>query len=152
MTRLHIHVGVKDVAASKSFYATLFGQSPSFEREDYAKWSLDDPKVNFVISTHCGGHVGVDHVGLEADTPDGLGEIARRLKAAGQPTFDEDAAHCCYANSQKTWVADPGGLRWETFYSEGQTTDYGEDAARDAISSGRATLQSSLTSGPACCG
>ncbi len=133
MTRLHIHVGVKDVTQSAQFYTNLFGQAPSFTRDDYAKWSLENPSVNFVISTHCGGRVGVDHVGLEAETPQDLTEIASRLKSAGEATFDEAAAHCCYANSQKTWVADPGGLRWETFYTEGQTTDYGEDVARETF-------------------
>ncbi|MEM9738412.1 MAG: ArsI/CadI family heavy metal resistance metalloenzyme [Pseudomonadota bacterium] len=137
MTRMHIHVGVEDVAQSTTFYSTLFGQAPSFVRDDYAKWSLQDPAVNFVISTHCGGNIGVDHVGLEAETSDRLGEISGRLKSAGEATYDEAEAHCCYAKSEKTWVADPGGLRWETFHTHGQVTDYGEDAARKAFELGR---------------
>ncbi|MEL6569920.1 MAG: ArsI/CadI family heavy metal resistance metalloenzyme [Pseudomonadota bacterium] len=148
MTRMHIHVGVEDVAKSTAFYTTLFGQAPSFTRDDYAKWFLEDPAVNFVISTHCGGKVGVDHVGLESDSAAGLGEIAARLKSAGEATFDEPDAHCCYANSQKTWVTDPGGLRWETFHTRGQTTDYGEDAARDAFD-GKNKKEAKAR--PACC-
>ena len=133
MKRLHIHVAVKDIEQSRQFYATLFGAEPSVIKDDYAKWLLDDPAVNFAISKNCGSG-GVDHIGIQSDDAEGLAEISNRLKSAGAKTFDQEATSCCYAVSDKTWVEDPSGVRWETFFTHGESTVYGEDEAREALS------------------
>ena len=132
MKRLHVHVSVPDLAQSIAFYATLFGAAPSVVKPDYAKWMLDDPRVNFAISERCGKTPGVDHVGIQVESAAELGELAGRLKAAGAQTFDETGAACCYAQSDKSWVKDPAGVRWETFFTYGEHTAYGEDAAAQA--------------------
>jgi catechol 2,3-dioxygenase-like lactoylglutathione lyase family enzyme len=126
MKRIHLHVTVKVIDPSIGFYSTLFGAEPVVVRDDYAKWMLDDPKLNFAISTRA-ATPGVDHVGIQVETGDELAELAGRLKAAGQVTLDQEATTCCYARSDKTWVNDPSGLAWETFFTFGEATQYGED-------------------------
>src|SRR3954462_4040883 len=126
MKRLHLHVGVDDLAASVRFYETLFDAAPTILHGDYAKWMLDDPRVNFAISAR-GRAAGIDHVGIQTDSAEELGALAMRLKAAGNETFDQEATTCCYARSDKSWVRDPSGLRWETFHTFGDATSYGED-------------------------
>jgi len=125
MKRLHVHVAVDDLQKSIGFYSTLFAAQPSVTRDDYAKWMLDDPRVNFAISAR-GSH-GVDHLGIQVETDGELRELAARLKAAGETTRDQEAATCCYAQSNKSWVDDPSGVRWETFFTFGEATRYGED-------------------------
>lgn len=139
MKRLHLHVSVPDLAQSISFYETLFGAAPVVVKDDYAKWMLDDPQVNFAISARARA-TGIDHIGIQVDSAEELGEIAGRLKAAGAETFDQDATTCCYARSDKSWVHDPAGVRWETFFTFGEATSYGEDEALPAPAA------------PACCG
>ena len=126
MKRFHVHVAVDDLASSIGFYSNLFGAGPTVVKDDYAKWMLDDPRVNFAISMRS-GNPGVDHVGIQADTVEELGDLAGRLKAAGEVTRDQVATTCCYARSDKAWVNDPSGLRWETFHTFGEATHYGED-------------------------
>ena len=128
MKRMHLHVSVPDLAQSIDFYGMLFGAPPSVVKPDYAKWMLDDPRVNFAISQR-GAATGVDHIGIQVETAAELGELAGRLKAAGARTFDETATTCCYAQSDKSWVRDPAGVRWETFFTFGEATSYGEDLA-----------------------
>ncbi|HEY3950909.1 ArsI/CadI family heavy metal resistance metalloenzyme [Phenylobacterium sp.] len=142
MKRLHLHVSVPDLEPSIRFYATLFGAPPSVVKADYAKWMLDDPRVNFAISTRDRAP-GLDHVGIQVETSGELAELAGRLKAAGAETFDEAATTCCYARSDKSWVSDPAGLRWETFFTFGEATSYGEDKAR---------LDAAQRPAGACCG
>lgn len=142
MKRLHLHVSVPDLAQSIQFYETLFGEQPVVVHADYAKWMLDDPRVNFAISQR-GRATGVDHVGIQTDTAAELNELAGRLKAAGAETFDQEAATCCYAKSDKSWVNDPAGVRWETFYTFGEATTYGEEEPLDIAASAAPT---------ACCG
>jgi catechol 2,3-dioxygenase-like lactoylglutathione lyase family enzyme len=132
MKRMHLHVSVADLPTSIDFYTTLFGAAPSVAKNDYAKWMLDDPSVNFAISAR-GAAPGIDHIGIQADEREELNEVATRLKAAGQVTFDEEATTCCYARSDKSWVRDPSGLRWETFYTFGDATSYGEDASQSGM-------------------
>jgi len=124
--RLHLHVSVTDLDQSISFYETLFGAPPSVVKPDYAKWMLDDPRVNFAISQR-GAGAGLDHAGIQVESPAELAELAGRLKAAGNRTVDETAVTCCYAKGDKSWVSDPAGLRWETFFTFGEATTYGED-------------------------
>lgn len=132
MKRMHLHVSVPDLAQSIQFYATLFGAGPTVVKEDYAKWMLEDPRVNFAISER-GVAAGIDHVGIQVDSPTELAELAGRLKAAGARTFDQAATTCCYAKSDKSWASDPAGVRWETFYTSGETATYGEDAAEAVV-------------------
>jgi hypothetical protein len=133
MKRMHLHVSVPDLPQSIQFYETLFGSPPCVVKDDYAKWMLEDPRVNFAISQR-GGRAGVDHVGIQAESRAELDELADRLKTAGAPTFDQEAATCCYARSDKRWVTDPAGVRWETFFTFGEAVTYGEDAPVAATS------------------
>ncbi|HZZ35441.1 MAG TPA: ArsI/CadI family heavy metal resistance metalloenzyme [Caulobacteraceae bacterium] len=126
MKRLHLHVSVEDLDQSIRFYETLFGAAPTVVKSDYAKWMLEDPRVNLAISAR-GRPAGVDHVGVQAETSEELREIATRLKAAGETTLDEAATTCCYTVSDKSWVRDPSGVRWETFFTFGEATRYGEN-------------------------
>lgn len=123
MKRFHVHVGVQDLERSIEFYSTLFGQRPSKAEADYAKWMLEDPRVNFAISAR--GGAGVDHLGIQTEDRAELNALAAQLKSAGERTLDEQATTCCYAKSDKSWVEDPDGLRWETFYTFGEATTYG---------------------------
>lgn len=127
MKRLHIHVAVDSLERSIGFYSTLFAARPSVLKDDYAKWMLDDPKVNFAISARDGRARGVDHLGIQVESDDELRALAGRLKAAGETTRDQEATTCCYARSNKAWVDDPSGVRWETFFTFGEATVYGED-------------------------
>ncbi len=159
MKRLHVHVVVPDLDQSIRFYSTLFGAQPSKRQPDYAKWMLEDPRVNFAISTRAAREQGVDHVDIQVDSRVELDELAKRLKQAGASTFDEEATTCCYAKSDKTWVNDPAGVRWETFYTFGDATTYGENAAElePAASCGAACAPPApepqpKAAAPACCG
>ena len=128
MQRLHLHINVEDLERSIGFYSTLFGVEPTVRKPDYAKWMLDDPRVNLAISER-GLKPGIAHAGIQADTTEELTTIASRLKAAGETTFDQQATSCCYAKSDKSWVVDPSGVQWETFHTFGEATSYGEDIA-----------------------
>ncbi len=127
MKRLHVHVAVPDLEQSIRFYSTLFNAKPSKIETDYAKWMLDDPRVNFAISQRESHAAGVDHIGIQVDSRGELDELSTRLKTAGETTLDQEATSCCYARSDKSWVNDPAGVRWETFYTFGDATTYGED-------------------------
>jgi catechol 2,3-dioxygenase-like lactoylglutathione lyase family enzyme len=126
--RLHVHVSVRDLEQSTAFYTTLFGSAPNVLKPDYAKWMLDDPRVNFAISQR-GRAFGVDHLGIQVDDGPELSEVAARLSRAGEPILEQKGAACCYARSDKAWVADPQGVSWETFHTLGEETVYGKDAA-----------------------
>ena len=128
MKRFHVNINVTDLQKSVDFYNTLFAAEPTVLKNDYAKWMLDDPQINFAISQSDRAS-GINHVGLQADTELELGEIQDRLRAANQQTFDQPEAECCYANSTKTWVRDPDQVAWETFVTHGQITHYGSDVA-----------------------
>lgn len=118
MKRFHIHVGVTDLEKSVQFYSTLFGQKPIKLKGDYAKWMLDDPRVNFAISTRT-NEKGVDHLGIQVDENSELEEITERLKKADLEVFGEGETTCCYAESKKAWVQDPSGIAWETYRTMG---------------------------------
>lgn len=126
MKRLHLHVSVPDIDQAVAFYSTLFDAAPTVTKPDYAKWMLEDPRVNLAISSRARA-IGVDHVGIQVDSNAELIELASRLKAAGSETMDQEATTCCYAKSDKSWVTDPAGVRWESFFTHGEATDYGED-------------------------
>jgi catechol 2,3-dioxygenase-like lactoylglutathione lyase family enzyme len=111
MNRFHVHLNVSDLEASIRFYSKLFAAEPSVVKPDYAKWMLEDPRVNFAIS-NTGRAAGVDHLGIQVESADGLRALGERLDAAGQAVLPEDATVCCYAKSDKLWTADPQGTRW----------------------------------------
>ena len=150
MKRMHLHVNVPNLSESIAFYNTLFGAAPAVMKDDYAKWMLDDPKVNFAISERA-RTAGVDHIGIQVDSPDELGALAGRLKAAGAETFDQAATTCCYAKSDKSWVTDPAGVRWETFFTFGEATSYGEDEVLPAAVSNACCGPADKAAAPACC-
>ena len=125
MKRFHVHVAVDDLAASTKFYAGLFGAPPSVAKPDYAKWMLDDPRVNFAISVR-GRAAGLDHLGIQVDGVEELGAVHARLEAAGEAVREKGESVCCYAKSDKGWVTDPQGISWETFFTHGESTAYGE--------------------------
>ncbi len=125
MKRLHVHVGVSDLDRSIFFYSTLFGTAPSVTKPDYAKWMLEDPRVNFAISSG-NAHKGVEHLGIQVEDRGELGEVYARLKAADRPVLDEGQTSCCYARSEKSWIADPDGVVWEAFHTHGETVTYGD--------------------------
>jgi catechol 2,3-dioxygenase-like lactoylglutathione lyase family enzyme len=128
MKRLHVHVSVKDLAASIRFYQTLFGAEPVVTKTDYAKWMLEDPRVNFAISTHR-QPVGVNHLGFQVDTDEELRGMRAQLEAADERMLEESEQPCCYAKSDKYWITDPTGIAWETFHTLGSIPVYGEDTA-----------------------
>lgn len=122
MKRFHVHVGVTDLAANIRFYSKMFRAEPSVVKDDYAKWMVDEPPVNFAIST-APGHAGVSHLGLQADSADELADIQLQFAAADPRVEDEPNAACCYARSDKHWATDPQGIRWEGFHSHGLLED-----------------------------
>ena len=127
MKRFHVNLSVNDLDESIAFYSALFAATPTLVKPDYAKWMLDDPRVNFAITTR-GERKGVDHVGIQAEDAGELREIYGRLSKAGRPTLEQGETTCCYARSEKTWVHDPQGVAWETFLTTGESAVYGEDA------------------------
>jgi catechol 2,3-dioxygenase-like lactoylglutathione lyase family enzyme len=150
MKRLHVHIAVDDLTKSVGFYSTLFGAKPTVLKGDYAKWMLDDPKVNLAIS-HRDRTTGVDHLGIQVDSDDELRELAARLKSAGEQTRDQEATTCCYAQSNKAWVNDPSGVRWETFFTFGDATAYGEDEPADDANAQSGCCPAPATQSDPCC-
>ena len=126
MKRFHVHVAVPDVQHSIRFYSTVFGVEPTVVKEDYAKWMLEDPRVNFAISRR-GDALGVNHLGLQVDDASELEEIGSRLRAADAGVTEQKNASCCYARSDKYWVTDPAGVPWESFHSLGTVPFYNGD-------------------------
>jgi predicted enzyme related to lactoylglutathione lyase len=125
MKRLHVHVSVEDLSHSIRFYSALFASEPSVAKSDYAKWMLEDPRVNFAISTR-GREPGLDHLGIQVETGDELQEVYGRLRQAGGNIVEQGETTCCYAKSEKSWIDDPAGIAWETFHTTGESTDYGD--------------------------
>lgn len=144
MKRLHVHVGVDNLDQSIGFYSALFGAEPSVTKSDYAKWMLEDPRVNFAISCKEGAAKGVEHLGIQVEDGAELADVYGRLKVAGGPVLEEGATTCCYAKSEKSWIADPDGVVWEAFLTNGDSTVYGDSPDFAALASGNAA-------GNACC-
>ena len=127
MKRFHVHVAVHDLEQSIRFYSTLFGTPPAVKKDDYAKWMLDDPRINFAISDRS-PRKGVDHLGLQAENGDELEEIGSRLAQADVATTAQKNASCCYAKSDKYWTIDPQGIAWESFHTLDSVPLYGQDS------------------------
>ena len=134
MKRFHVHVGVSNLDQSIAFYSSLFGAEPSVTKADYAKWMLDDPRVNFAISAEHHAAKGIEHLGIQAENEGELADVYGRLQAAGRPVLEEGATTCCYAKSDKSWISDPDGVVWEAFHTNGEATVYGDNAPIDAVS------------------
>ena len=132
MKRFHVHAHVSDLQASIGFYSKMFGVDPTRVEADYAKWMLDDPRINFAISTR-GGKPGVDHLGIQTDNADELAELKARAQAADLALLDEGETTCCYARSEKHWVTDPQGIAWEHFHTLDSIPVFSEKAA-DTVS------------------
>jgi catechol 2,3-dioxygenase-like lactoylglutathione lyase family enzyme len=158
MKRLHVHVGVEDLGRSIGFYSTLFGADPSVVKPDYAKWMLDDPRVNFAISEGRHAGKGIEHLGIQVEHAGELTEVYGRLKAADAPVLEEGATTCCYAKSEKSWIADPDGVVWEAFLTDGEATVYGDSPALTAQSDNAvptaccAPAIEEVAAAPKCCG
>jgi len=125
MKRLHVHVAVHDLKQSIRFYSALFAAQPSVLKDDYAKWMLDDPRVNFAISSR-GAKAGLDHLGIQAEDGEELEDIGMRLAQADVSTTAQKGASCCYAKSDKYWTIDPQGIAWESFHTLDSVPMYGE--------------------------
>jgi catechol 2,3-dioxygenase-like lactoylglutathione lyase family enzyme len=123
--RLHVHVAVNDLTQSIGFYSALFAAQPAVVKPDYAKWMLSDPRVNFAISTR-GREAGLDHLGIQVESADELREVYARLREAGGNIVEQGQTACCYARSEKSWIDDPAGIAWETFFTTGESTSYGD--------------------------
>jgi hypothetical protein len=136
MKRLHVHVAVKELCDSVRFYSELFDAKPSVLKDDYAKWMLDDPRVNFAISQR-NRPAGVDHLGIQVESRAELDEVHDRLELAKGPIIAEGETTCCYAVSEKHWIDDPQGVQWETFFTTGESTVYGTDEIKPAATKAR---------------
>lgn len=134
MKRMHIHIGVENLDASIEFYSTLFDAEPTVTKSDYAKWMLDDPRVNFAISSENHAAKGIEHLGIQVDSSDTLQEVFTRLRKADAPLLEEGQTTCCYAQSEKSWISDPDGVVWEAFYTNGDSVVYGDDPELSAVS------------------
>lgn len=125
MKRFHVHLNVENLAQSVSFYSKLFGAEPTRVEADYAKWMLEDPRINFAISTR-GSQAGIDHLGFQADSAEELAELKARAQSADVALLDEGATSCCYAESEKHWITDPQGIAWEHFHTLGNIPVFSE--------------------------
>jgi hypothetical protein len=154
MKRFHVHVSVKNLDESIGFYSKLFGATPSVAKPDYAKWMLEDPRINFAISQR--GHAGgVNHLGLQVDSAEDLESLRSQVATAEIAALDEKGAACCYAKSDKYWVQDPQGVAWETFHTLSGIPVFGEDASPTEAANGACCVplakQANDESGAACC-
>jgi hypothetical protein len=146
MKRLHVHVSVQNLESSVHFYSQLFAASPAVMKSDYAKWMLDDPRVNFAISAR-GAASGIEHLGIQVESQDELLEVYDRLQRADAPILEEGATTCCYAKSEKSWIEDPQGVKWETFLTTGESTSYGNEPVA-SLAGASCCTPTSLTSTP----
>ncbi|CBJ35263.1 ArsI/CadI family heavy metal resistance metalloenzyme [Ralstonia solanacearum] len=160
MKRFHVHVHVDDLGKSVTFYSKLFAAEPTRVESDYAKWMLEDPRINFAISTR-GSQAGVDHLGFQVDDPAELAELKARAEAADMALLDEGETTCCYARSDKHWITDPQGIAWEHFHSLGTIPMFSEGKKDKAAAEGSACCVPSaprgkpigvaVKSGSSCC-
>ena len=130
MKRMHVHVAVDDLPRAIGFYSALFATAPSVTKTDYAKWMLDDPRVNFAISAR-GRRAGLDHLGIQVEDKAELHEVYARLKQAGGAVIEQGETACCYAKSEKSWIDDPAGISWEAFHTTGDSISYGDGSGEN---------------------
>jgi catechol 2,3-dioxygenase-like lactoylglutathione lyase family enzyme len=151
MKRMHLHVGVSDINASVSFYSALFAAEPTVHKSDYAKWMLEDPRINFAISNGDHTATGIEHIGIQAETADELAEVYDRLQSAGRPVLEEGATTCCYAKSEKNWITDPDGVIWEAFLTNGEATVYGDKIDLLSVNAAESKCCTPITPQGVCC-
>ncbi|HEV3010660.1 MAG TPA: ArsI/CadI family heavy metal resistance metalloenzyme [Burkholderiales bacterium] len=144
MKRLHVHVAVHDLQQSIRFYSALFAAEPAVKKDDYAKWMLDDPRVNFAISTR-GGKAGLDHLGIQAENGAELEDLGSRLAQADVAITAQKGASCCYAKSDKYWTLDPQGIAWESFHTLDTVPMYGQETRPRSV-------EAKAAGQAACCG
>ncbi|MEY4428110.1 MAG: hypothetical protein RLZZ182_799 [Pseudomonadota bacterium] len=149
MKRFHVHIHVDDLARNIAFYSKMFGAEPARVESDYAKWMLDEPAVNFAISTRGHGHLGLDHLGIQVDNDADLAALKAQAEQADLALIDEGATTCCYARSDKHWVVDPQGLPWEHFRTLGSIPTFNDQAAATCDTTPGSTQASAQAS--ACC-
>ncbi len=153
MKRLHVNLSVSDLDASLRFYNSLFAAEPDVVKQDYAKWMLEDPRVNFAITTR-GSRKGIDHLGIQVEDDNELDEVYARLKSASAPVIEQGETTCCYANSEKSWTFDPEGIAWEAFLTRGESAVYGSDGIRQHERDSACctpTQAETASKGSACC-
>jgi catechol 2,3-dioxygenase-like lactoylglutathione lyase family enzyme len=150
MMRLHVHVAVDDLARSIGFYSALFAEQPSVVKPDYAKWMLDDPRMNFAISAR-GRAPGLDHLGIQVEDKAELNEVYARLRKAGGNVIEQGETACCYALSEKSWIDDPAGISWETFHTTGESITYGDGSGEREARIAGAKACCAPEAGSACC-
>jgi lactoylglutathione lyase len=150
MKRFHVHVHVDDLGKSIGFYSKLFAAEPTRIEADYAKWMLDDPRVNFAISTR-GSKAGIDHLGMQTDDPEELAALKARAEAADMAMLDEGQTTCCYARSEKHWVTDPQGIAWEHFHTLGDIPVFNEAQTTESTSACCAPAPAPAAEPSACC-
>ena len=137
MKRFHVHVAVSDLEASVRFYSSMFASEPTVHKPDYAKWMLDDPRINFAISQR-GLAPGVDHLGIQVDSDEALGELRQQVAMAEIDASQQNQAACCYAESNKYWITDPQGIAWETFHTLANIPTFGDDVKPAPVDSANA--------------
>jgi catechol 2,3-dioxygenase-like lactoylglutathione lyase family enzyme len=131
MKRFHVHVAVDDLEANIRFYSTIFGAPPTVVKADYAKWMIEEPRLNFAISNR-GAKTGLDHLGFQVDSNEELGELRQKVADAEIAALDQPQSECCYARSDKYWITDPQGIAWETYHTLGEVEVYGVDMPKAA--------------------
>jgi predicted enzyme related to lactoylglutathione lyase len=155
MKRMHVHVSVASIEPAIGFYSALFATKPAVIKDDYAKWMLDDPRMNFAISTR-GREPGLDHLGIQVESQSELHEVYARLKEAGGAIIEQGETTCCYAKSEKSWIDDPAGISWETFHTTGENISYGdgsgENEARVAHAKACCVPEAAKPQAACCCG
>lgn len=142
MKRLHVHIAVDDLQKCIEFYSSLFAQPPTVAKPDYAKWALEDPRVNFAISMR-GRKPGLDHLGIQVESSDELAEMHARLARSDLPVASQEATACCYAKSDKHWTLDPQGIAWESFHSLSTVPVFGEDHAASSMEASACCVEES---------
>ncbi|WP_031433221.1 ArsI/CadI family heavy metal resistance metalloenzyme [Methylomarinum vadi] len=150
MKRLHIHLAVEDLEQNIDFYSTLFGCRPTVQHEDYAKWMLDDPRVNFAISNRS-KRLGLDHLGIQAENEEELHAIKHQLDATQAPIEEQNGAACCYARSDKYWITDPQGIAWESFHSLSEIPTF-NDSQATSDGENPFTCRPAASKSSSCCG
>lgn len=158
MKRMHLHIAVEDLDRSIGFYSALFGSQPTVQKPDYAKWMLDDPRINFAISAR-GAKPGLDHLGIQVDAPEELASLREQLRAADLQRFDEGETTCCYARSDKSWVQDPTGIAWEAYHTMGEAELFSQPKTENASAccapkapdKSEGTPYASCSAGTGCC-
>lgn len=152
MKRFHVHVHVEDLAKNIAFYSALFNQQPTRQEDDYAKWMLQDPPVNFAISNR-GGTPGVDHLGIQVESTEDLASLKANAKRADMALLDEGETTCCYARSDKYWLTDPQGVAWEQFHTLENIPVFNQPKEKAAVTPGCCSqpATNSVANKSACC-